>query len=881
MKKNKLILIILLSICVYIPQVVSAQSATLNYAILGSQVSGPSLVGTQTVFNAWGDAGSYSMEIDWNNDFVADETVSLSTAQWSSYARSGLIYRTFPQARGYKINYRVVGQPVWRSLVHVSFSSDPNVYREYTYTICNDESCSWTSVYPNLYTTALVADTLIPDCAYGGQSWSRTITRDNIPRSSLVSSGSHCSPGLLPSEPVITGVNTAVAGQSTGAISVLAYDSESDHPEFQTIMYDIDWDGNGTVDGTTGYVQSGTAVSIGNIYSSPGTYTVRARSRDSTGMISAWSTQNFTITVTGTNAAPNTPTLGGTTSVDTGVATANTVVATDPEGDQVFYELDWDGNGTVDGSTQTTPGPTASGTIVPIGRTFSVAGTYQVQARAVQANDVTKRSNWASLTITVTVPAVPNTAPNAPTLGGTTTVVLGVATANTVVATDPEGQTLTYEIDWDNNGTVDGTTTAAASGTVVPIGRTYPAVGTYQVRARAVDAPGLRSAWSSPYTITVTAPIAPNTAPNTPTLDGSTTGFVSVPVALTVVATDPEGHTLSYQLDWDNNGTVDGTTTSAPSGTTVNFSGTFSAAGTYQVRARAVDALGLMSGWSVVHTITVTVPPVNQAPNTPTLGGTTDAVINIATANTVVATDPEGDQVFYELDWDGNGTVDGSTQTTPGATASGATVNIGHTYTTVGTYNVRGRAVQANDLTKRSGWATLTISVTPVACVANRGDACNPANACGQTGTAGVIQCDGSCSVTAPANPPGYGNACSSAANVCGERNTGNIQCNGSCSAVQPSDMSCTPSISDFRASPRILANGKQARLSWTITGNPTTCSITYTTLASNSPQPVLSSVPATGTQSTTPVTEKRFYTLRCTGTERTVEVSPFSMSEI
>ena len=76
-------------------------------------------------------------------------------------------------------------------------------------------------------------------------------------------------------------------------------------------------------------------------------------------------------------------------------------------------------------------------------------------------------------------------------------------------------------------------------------------------------------------------------------------------------------------------------------------------------------------------------------------------------------------------------------------------------------------------------------------CVPNQGQACtSSANACGQTQSNGSIQCNGSCSSTPPANPPGYGNACTGATsspNACGQTNpggAGTIQCNGSCSGA-------------------------------------------------------------------------------------------------
>ncbi|MBX4209465.1 hypothetical protein KW799_02135 [Candidatus Parcubacteria bacterium] len=73
-------------------------------------------------------------------------------------------------------------------------------------------------------------------------------------------------------------------------------------------------------------------------------------------------------------------------------------------------------------------------------------------------------------------------------------------------------------------------------------------------------------------------------------------------------------------------------------------------------------------------------------------------------------------------------------------------------------------------------------------CAAGTGNSCTSgANSCGQTNS-GTIQCDGSCSASAPANPGGYGDSCSSGANSCGDVNGGTIQCDGSCSAGAPGE---------------------------------------------------------------------------------------------
>jgi hypothetical protein len=292
---------------------------------------------------------------------------------------------------------------------------------------------------------------------------------------------------------------------------------------------------------------------------------------------------------------------------------------------------------------------------------------------------------------------------------------------------------------------------------------------------------------------------------------------------------------------------------------------------------------------------------VNEAPSTPVIGGTVEIGVNISTANTIVATDPEGDKLFYEIDWNGDGSVDGTT----GNFESGVVTQIGHQYTSIGTYTVRGRAVEVDGGNKRSGWATHTIRVVNSDCI--------------QTNACGVVHVrDASGSCVAQPLPVGYGNTCTSAANNCGSTNSGTINCAGTCSATRPADTSCTcqslpnncgntntgtlvggvcnatrpadeicptptpTTINSFRASPKFVATGKSARLFWEVTGNFSSCSISYTTNTNPSAVSVVGSLTSRQASiDTGPITEKRFYLLTCGANEAIADVSVFSLTEI
>jgi hypothetical protein len=398
--------------------------------------------------------------------------------------------------------------------------------------------------------------------------------------------------------------------------------------------------------------------------------------------------------------------------------------------------------------------------------------------------------------------------------------------------------------------------------------------------------------------------------PAMPVIGGTSEIEVGLTTGNTIVATDPEGDSLYYEIDWNWTSGVpraDGTTGSSASGIISPIGHIYNTVGVYTVKGRAIEVYGLKqkSAWAT-YTIKVIAKnvPVDDIPTIPVIGGTTIIEVDTPTANTIVATDPEGDQLYYEIDWNGNGSVDGTT----GASASGAISQIGHIYNTVGTYTVKGRAIEVNGLKQKSAWATYTVRVVPRntlctetnacgvphskdasgVCIAtplpNRySESCTTANSCGMTNT-GTITCSGACSAAAPSNSECSG-PCISAANNCGDTATG-TRINGVCNAVTPVDRSCPGSdpttITDFRASPKLISLGKSSKLFWQVVGPAGSCTITYTTVTNSTPVSVLPALPsAEGSKDTGPVTEKRLYLLKCGDKTATTEVNVFSLTEI
>lgn len=112
-----------------------------------------------------------------------------------------------------------------------------------------------------------------------------------------------------------------------------------------------------------------------------------------------------------------------------------------------------------------------------------------------------------ALTLTAGGSCSPNQPPTAPTITGPTTGITVTNYTYTFTATDPESDTLHYEIDWDNNGSVDQVLPAGyvSSGTPKSQANNWAGPGVKSFQARAVDVGGHTSGWT-PYTVTIGCP---------------------------------------------------------------------------------------------------------------------------------------------------------------------------------------------------------------------------------------------------------------------------------------------------------------------------------------------------------------------------------------
>ena len=93
----------------------------------------------------------------------------------------------------------------------------------------------------------------------------------------------------------------------------------------------------------------------------------------------------------------------------------------------------------------------------------------------------------------------------------------------------------------------------------------------------------------------------------------------------------------------------------------------------------------------------------NTVPNAPTIDGTTNGKIKTLYTFTFTTTDPDKDNVTYQIDWGDN-----TTQTT-GSYKSGEEAEITHIWGIKGTYSIKTKATDEHGA--QSDWATLSVTL--------------------------------------------------------------------------------------------------------------------------------------------------------------------------
>jgi hypothetical protein len=188
--------------------------------------------------------------------------------------------------------------------------------------------------------------------------------------------------------------------------------------------------------------------------------------------------------------------------------------------------------------------------------------------------------------------------------------------------------------------------------------------------------------------------------PAKPTLTGPTIGVINELYTFSAVTTEPDGEDVYYYFDWGD-GTNSGWLGPYHPSVVISAQKAWSNAATYTVRVKAKDINGVSGAWSDPLTVTIL---VDRPPNTPTIDGPATGKVGISYLYTITTTDPDGDMVYYFIDW-GDNTTDGWI----GPYASGATATINHMWSEKGTYTIKVKAKDMLDV--ESDWGTLVVTM--------------------------------------------------------------------------------------------------------------------------------------------------------------------------
>ena len=186
----------------------------------------------------------------------------------------------------------------------------------------------------------------------------------------------------------------------------------------------------------------------------------------------------------------------------------------------------------------------------------------------------------------------------------------------------------------------------------------------------------------------------PSEEPATPAVpSGRDYGVPEETYEFTASTTDPEGDMIFYLFDWGD-GEYSEWIGPINSGETVTASHTWYELGDYNIRVRARDEWGCVSLWSDVKVFPIM---VNTPPNIPTITGPSTGKKDVPYDFTIVTTDPDGQDVYYDIFWGNAGSGD------VGPFPSGEEQVFENTWTNFGRYVIKVKAIDSTGAVSEYG----------------------------------------------------------------------------------------------------------------------------------------------------------------------------------
>ncbi|MGF3554163.1 MAG: PKD domain-containing protein [Thermoplasmatota archaeon] len=182
---------------------------------------------------------------------------------------------------------------------------------------------------------------------------------------------------------------------------------------------------------------------------------------------------------------PNAPTVNGPTIGVVGVSYDFEFSTTDPDGDNVYYYVNWG-----DGSNSGWVGPYDSGYTAIISKTYTSPGTYNILAKAKDVDNL--ESGWSN---PLTIEILQDEPPDAPIITGPIKASPKIELEYSFVTIDADGDDVYYYIDW-GDGTNSGWVGPKTSGETLTVNHTFAKKGKYIIKCRAKDSYGLQGEWA-------------------------------------------------------------------------------------------------------------------------------------------------------------------------------------------------------------------------------------------------------------------------------------------------------------------------------------------------------------------------------------------------
>ena len=189
------------------------------------------------------------------------------------------------------------------------------------------------------------------------------------------------------------------------------------------------------------------------------------------------------------NQVPNPPIISGPSQGTVGEQYNYTFIASDPEGEDIYFFIDWGDN-----SNTGWIGPYASNEEVIIAHTWEKNDIYNIKAKAKDGFDC---SNWTNYLI-----AMGNVAPETPSISGPSFSKKNILNDFTFVSSDLNGHDIKYFIDWDDGQTE--WTDFYKSDEEVTLSHTWSEQGNYFIKVKAKDIYDSESQLSEPFNVKIT-----------------------------------------------------------------------------------------------------------------------------------------------------------------------------------------------------------------------------------------------------------------------------------------------------------------------------------------------------------------------------------------